>query len=236
MITQATYTLSDTTATTVVAPTVDAGHYLLKNIQPEPRYADYARMGYAYVVSRYFSIANNGTALFSFTTGATGAQFDFWNFESSDSSVLAELIEGATIVTTGAAIPGRNMNRNFSDAHSAQLLAATSLTGGTTIFSEYVGASNQATGGATSNKVITLESNTQYGFRFRDVGGNGTNQHILISWVEIYNGSNDIWLGTPSESFVLRAGEEIQFKLFPEETVNAIAGHTGAKLTVIRQD
>ena len=236
MISQQTYTLSATTPTTVVAPTVDAGHYVLKNIEPKSSIAEYARQGYAYSVSRYFSIANNGNAYFSFTTGSTGAQFDFWTFSSSTSSVIASLIEGGTITTTGSAIPGYNMNRNESDAHEAELLAATDITGGTVVYSNYVGASNQAAGGAQSNMIFTLEPETQYGFRFQDVGGNGTNLHILIGWVELYNGYNDIWLGTPNESFVLRAGEEVKFKLFPEETINAIAGHTGAKLTVIRQD
>lgn len=236
MITQQTYSLDATTPTTVVAPTVDAGHYVLKNIEPKSDIADYARQGYAYAVNRYFSIANNGDAYFSFTTGSTGAQFDFWVFSSSNSSVIASLIEGATITTTGSAIPGYNMNRNESDAHEAELLAATAITGGTVVYSNYVGASNQAAGGAQSNMIITLEPNTEYGFRFQDVGGNGTNLHVLIGWVELYNGYNDIWLGTPNESFVLRAGEEVKFKLFPQETINAIAGHTGAKLSVIRQD
>jgi len=236
MISQQTYALNATTPTTVVAPTVDAGHYVLKNIEPESSIAEYARQGYAYSVSRYFSIANNGNAYFSFTTGSTGAQFDFWTFSSSTSSVIASLIEGGTITTTGSAIPGYNMNRNESDAHEAELLAATDITGGTVVYSNYVGASNQAAGGAQSNMILTLEPETEYGFRFQDVGGNGTDLHILFGWVELYNGYNDIWLGTPNESFVLRAGEEVKFKLFPEETINAIAGHTGAKLTVIRQD
>lgn len=236
MISQQTYSLSATTPTTVVAPTVDAGHYVLKNIEPKSDLADYARAGYAYSVSRYFPLANNTSAYFSFTTGSTGAQFDFWTFSSSSSSVIASLIEGATITKTGPAIPGYNMNRNESDAHEAELFAASALTGGTFIYSNFVGASNQAAGGASSNMIITLEPNTEYGFQFQDVGGVGTNIHILIGWVELYNGYNDIWLGTPNESFVLRAGEEINFKLFPQETINATAGHTGAKLTVIRQD
>ena len=236
MISQQTYALNATTPTTVVAPTVDAGHYVLKNIEPESSIAEYARQGYAYSVSRYFSIANNGNAYFSFTTGSTGAQFDFWTFSSSTSSVIASLIEGGTITTTGSAIPGYNMNRNESDAHEAELLAATDITGGTVVYSNYVGASNQAAGGAQSNMILTLEPETEYGFRFQDVGGNGTDLHILFGWVELYNGYNDIWLGTPNESFVLRAGEEVKFKLFPQETINATAGHTGAKLTVIRQD
>lgn len=236
MLEQKVYTLSADESTEVIGLTLDAGHYALKNLQPAGDLGEYSRQGYAYAVQRYFSIANNGTAIFSFTTGSTGAQFDFWNFQSSNSSIIAELIEGATITTTGAAIAGYNLNRNESDAHNATLLAATALTGGTVVYANYVGASNQATGGAQSNMIVTLEPNTEYGFRFRDVGGNGTDVHILIGWVEIFNGQNDIWLATKNDSFVLRGGEEIKFKLFPEETIQATSGHTGAKLAVIRQE
>lgn len=236
MLEQAVYTLSAGSATQVVAPTVDAGHYLIKNLQPDEDLGELSRQGYTYAVSRYFQIANNGTAIFSFTTGANGAQFDFWDFDSSGSSVIAELIEGATITTTGNAIPGYNLNRNESDAHQSELKAATALTGGTVVYSNYIGASNQASGGSSSSMVITLEPNTQYGFRFRDVGGNGTDVHVLIGWVEIYNGLQAVWLGTKDDSFVLRGGEEIKFRLFPNESVNAIGGHDGAKVAVIRQD
>lgn len=236
MLQQAVYTLSAGSATQVVAPTVDAGHYLLKNIQPDEELGELSRQGYTYAVSRYLTIANNGTAIFSFTTPASGAQFDFWNFTADGSSVLGELIEGATITTTGTPIPGYNLNRNESDAHGSVLEGATALTGGTVVLSEYIPASNQAAGGVGSNKVMTLEPNTEYGFRFSDIGGNGSNLHIQIGWVEIYNGLQAIWLGTKDNSFVLRGGEEIKFKLFPGEAVDAIGGHDGAKLTVIRQD
>lgn len=236
MLEQNVYTLSAGSATQVVAPTVDAGHYLLKNIQPEASLGAYSRNGYTYAVSRSITLANNGTALFSFTTGSQGAQFDFWNFTAQTSSVLGELIEGATITTTGAAIPGYNLDRNDSDAHQSVLIGASALTGGTVILSEYIVASNQAGGGVGSNKVITLEPNTQYGFRFTDVGGQGTPLHIQIGWVEVYNGMQSIWLGTKGSSYVLRGGEEILFKLFAGEAINAIAGHDGNQLTVIRQD
>lgn len=236
MLQQAVYTLSAGTATQVVAPTVDAGHYLLKNIQPVPEIGAYSSQGYTYAVSRSVTIANNGSVAFSFTTGATGAQFDFWTFTALNSSVLGELIEGATITTTGDPIPGYNLNRQDSDAHASVLRGATAITGGTTVLSELVPASQQSGGQDSSDKVITLEPNTQYGFRFTDVGGVGATLHVQIGWVEIYNGQHNIWLGTVDNSFVLRGGEEIQFKLFPGESINATAGHTGAKLTVVRQD
>ena len=235
MLEQHVYTVG-TAATTVVAPTIDAGHYVLKNIEPDQTFGDYARKGYVYAVSRYITIANNSSAYFSFTTGSTGAQFNFWNFNSSTSSVLASLIEGGTITTTGSAIAGYNLDRNVSDSHSATLLGATGITGGTTVLSEYVGASNQSTGGMISNKVVTLKPNTQYGFRFQDIGGNGTNLHIQIGWAEIYNGLTDIWLDTVDDSFVLHGGEEVSMYLRPYEIINATAGSNGRKLAVMRQD
>ena len=236
MLQQSVYTLSAGSATQVVAPTVDAGHYLLKNIQPGADLGAYSRDGYTYSVSRLLTLSNGGTAIFSFTTGTQGAQFDFWNFTAENSSVLGELIEGASITTTGSAIPGYNLDRNESDTHQSVLIGASALTGGTVILSEYIPASNQAGGGVGSNKVVTLEPSTQYGFRFRDVGGNGTPLHIQIGWVEVYNGMHSIWLGAKGSSYVLRGGEEILFKLFPGEAIDAIAGHDGNQLTVIRQD
>lgn len=236
MLQQSLHVLAAGSATQVVAPTIDSGHYLLKNIQPESEIGAYSQEGYTYAVSRQLSIANNGTAIFSFTTGANGAQFDFWTFTALNSSVRGELVEGATITTTGSPIPGYNLNRNFSDAHDAVLLGATAITGGTVILSEMIPASNQAGGQDSSDKIITLEPNTQYGFRFIDVGGTGAILHIQIGWVELYNGYHDIWLGTVNDSFVLRGGEEIKFKLFPGEAIDAIGGHDGAKLVVIRQD
>ena len=235
MLTQNVYTIG-TAATTVVAPTVDSARYVLKNLEPDQSQGDYARKGYVYAVSRYFSIANNGYVYFSFTTGATGAQFNFWNFASSNSSVLASLVEGATITTTGSAIPAYNLDRRFSDTHQAVLIGASAVTGGTTVLSEYIGSSNQAAGGMTSNKAVSLEPNTQYGFIFQDVGGNGTNMHIQIGWAEYYNGLTDIWLGTPDSSFVLHGGEEVSMYLRPYETINATAGSAGRKLAVMRQD
>jgi hypothetical protein len=236
MLTQSVYTLSAGSATQVVAPTVDAGHYLIKNLQPESDVGAYSRDGYVYAVSQYLTIANNGTAIFSFTTGDTGAQFDFWTFTATGSNVLGELIQGATITTTGDPIPGYNLDRNASDAHASVLRGATAATGGTVVLSEYAPASNQAGGGVASSKTVTLEPDTEYAFRFTDVGGNGAKLHVQIGWVEIYNGQHDVWLGAKGNSFVLRGGEEIQFKLFPGETIDAIAETDGARVTVVRQD
>jgi hypothetical protein len=235
MLEQAVYSVG-TAATTVVAPTIDSAHYVLKNIEPTNEMGDFSRQGYAYGVSRYLTLPNNGTAIFSFTTGDTGAQFDFWDFQAGNSNVLGELIEGATITATATAVPAYNLNRNEPDDYEAVLTTATALTGGTVVLSEFIGASNQASGGVSSSKIVTLEPNTQYGFRFRDIGGNGTPLHVQIGFVEFYNGYNEIWLDTINDSYVLRGGEEVSMYLRPYETINATAQRDGCQLAVMRQD
>jgi hypothetical protein len=236
MLSQNLYTLSGSTATTVVAPTVDAGHYLLKNIQPVAEPMDYARNGYLYLYGDSFSVTAGGTVAFSFLTGDTGAQIEFYEILTTTSDVKAELVEGATVTTTGDPIPAYNINRNFSDAHAATLKAATAIAGGTVISREYLSGTNQAGSNQALDKIHTLEANTEYAFRFIGVGAQTTTVFFQIAWAEVYNGYNDIWLGTKDQSFVLRPAEEIQFKLFPSETINAIAGRDGAQLTVVRQD
>jgi hypothetical protein len=84
--------------------------------------------------------------------------------------------------------------------------------------------------------VITLEPDTQYGFRFDNVGNSNTDVHILIGWVEKFNGLNDIWLGTVDDSYVLSGGEEVSMYLRPQEVINATATREGCKLAVMRQD
>lgn len=234
-----------TAETTIALPTVDAQNIWIENLEPSNTLGSFSRDGYTYVVSQQISIANGGTAIFSFETGATGAQFDFWNFTADGSSVRGELIEGATITTTGTAIPGYNLNRNDSDVHDAVLEGATALTGGTVILSEYVGASNQAVGNMGSSKIVTLEPNTEYGFRFIDVGGNGfidvggngTTLHIQIGWVEKYNGYNDVWLNGAAGSAVrLRGGEKVQLQLQQIEGITGVATREGVRVAVMRQD
>lgn len=226
-----------TAGATLVSPTIDAQDAWVENLEPSNEIGDFSRSGYAYAVSRSITIANGGTALFSFTTGALGAQFDFWTFTAEDSSVLGSLIEGATITSTGTAIPGYNLNRNESDSYDAVLEGATALTGGTVVLSEYVPASNQAGGGVSSSKVITLEPSTEYGFKFVDVGGNGTDLHIQIGWVEKYNGYNDVWInGTAGSAVRLRGGEKVQLSLGQSEGLTATAIRDGVQVAVMRQD
>lgn len=226
-----------TAGATIVPPTVDAQEAWVENLQPKLDMTEMSRDGYAYAVSQYQTIANNGTALFSFTTGETGAQFGFWNFTADNSSILASLVEGATITSTGTAIAGYNLNRNESDSYDAVLEGATAMTGGSVVLSEFVPASNQAGGGEKSAKVITLRPSTEYGFKFVNVGGNATPVHIQIGWTEKYDSYNDVWLNGAAGSAVrLRGGEKVQLELEQSEGLTGTAIRDGVQVAVMRQD
>lgn len=234
MLTQNLYSVG-TAAVAVVAPTNDFAKYVLKNIQPKD-VIEYARDGYIYLVNAQFSITSGASVRFSLLTGPTGAQFDFYSMVTDTSAVYAELIEGATIATTGSAIPAYNLNRNYPDSHQAVLKAATSITGGTTISTEFLPASNQSAGQMSSVKIHTLEPNTEYGFRFTNQGAQTTNVHFQLGFSEHYNGLNNIWLDTVNDSMVIRPGEELILELPPLATINATSLIDSNKLAVMRQD
>lgn len=233
-LTQAVYSVGTATQT-VVAPTADYAKYSLKNLQPVG-VGEYARDGYVYLVNAQFSITQGSSLSFSMLTGATGAQFEFYSMVTDTSAVYAELIEGATIVTTGNPIPAYNLNRNYPDNHASVLKAASSLTGGTTISAEFLPASNQSAGQMSSSKIHTLEPNTEYGFKFTNQGAQTTTVHFQLGFSEHYNGYNNIWLGTVDNSFVLKAGDELIMELPPLQTINATSTINSNKLAVMRID
>lgn len=231
-LSQAIYTVGTATQT-VVAPTNDYAKYVLHNLQPEV-VLEYARDGYIYLANAQFSITQGASINFSMLTGPTGAQFDFYSMVTDNSAVYAELIEGATIVTTGSPITAYNLNRNYSDTHTSVLKAATSITGGVTVSAEFLPASNQAAGNMSSTKIHTLEPNTEYGFKFTNVGAQTTNVHFQLGFSEHYNGLNEIWLGTVDNSYVLKAGHELTMELPPLATINASSKINSNKLAVMR--
>jgi hypothetical protein len=234
VLTQNVYSVGTATQT-VVAPTNDYGVYILKNLQPEPRGEDYARQGYVYLYGNTFTVTSGSTAAFSFLTGNTGAQIEFYEIGTSVSDISAELVEGATIVTAGDPIPAFNLNRTYPDNHLSVLKQAT-VTGGTVISREYLTATNQGGADMVLDKIHTLEPNTEYGFRFIGAGAQTTTVFFQVAWSERYNGYHDIWLGNQDESYVIRAGEELKFNLLPNETINATALVDSCKLAVIRQE
>jgi hypothetical protein len=88
-----------------------------------------------------------------------------------------------------------------------------------------------------TEKIITLEPDTRYVFRFTELSGNeDPSVFFEMGFAEKYNGYNDIWLETVNDSYVLRADEEIQMTLLPYETINATAIIDSSKLAVLRQE
>lgn len=224
-----------TATTTVVEPTADYAKYVLKNLQPAT-VVEYARDGYMFLVNAQFSITQGASVSFSMLTGANGAQLDFYSMVTDASAVYAELIEGATIVTTGSPITAYNLNRNYADNAAAVLKSATSITGGVTISAEFLPASNQSAGNMASTKIHTLEPNTEYGMKFTNQGSQTTNVHFQLGFSEHYNGLNEIWLGTVDEAFVLKAGDELVMELPPLAVINATSKINTNKLAVMRID
>lgn len=233
-LSQAVYSVG-TAATTVVAPTHDYAKYVLKNLQPK-NVDEYARDGYMFLIGQQFTITSGGTANFSMATGPDGAQLDFYSIISDSATVLSSLVEGATVTTTGSAIPAYNLNRNISDAHSAVFKAATAITGGTVVSQEFTTASIHAGGELSSTKVHTLKPSANYGMRFVNSGNQTTNVFFQLGFSEHYNGYNNIWLETVDDSFVVRPGEELTMELPPLATINASSKINSNKLAVMRID
>lgn len=231
-LTQAVYSVG-TAAQTVVAPNHDYTKYALKNLQPAS-VNDMARDGYVYLIARQFSITQGASASFSIETGPTGAQFDFYEIISSVSDIYAELIEGATVTVTGDPIVAHNLNRNYSDAHSSVLKAASAVTGGTTISAEYITATNQGGGAIASTKIHTLKPNTQYVMKFTNQGAQTTPVFFQLGFSEHYNGYNNIWLNAVNNSYVLKPGDELIMELPALAVINATALINNNKLAVMR--
>lgn len=226
-----------TATTTIVGMSADAQIAVIQNQQPAHSADGYARDGYLYTVSKQFSIAGPGTALFSVVTDNNGLQISSFEIVSTVEIVLGELVEGATITTTGAAIPGHNLNRNYSDAHGAVLKAATAMTGGTVISQELTTATKQASGGGRrSVKVHTLEPSTEYGFRFINQGNQTTSVFFQMTFAEMYDHMHDVWVGGDvGDGVCLHGGESVQLPMIQGQTLSAVASHD-VQIAVLRQD
>lgn len=227
----------------IVADSADHQEVWLQNLQPEPGAASYAAGGLLYNLHQEFSLTSPGTAIFEVTTGATGFQIANYEIVSNIENVSAELIEGATVGTTGAAIPAYNMNRNSSDAHNATFLAGTSISGGSAIASEYITADKHAAGGGgRSGKIFTLKPSTAYAMKFVNEGNQTTTVHFQMSFSEQHTGYdgtndiNDVWVGDAVGTGVrVRGGETIHMSLIQGQKLFAIAEQDN-ELMVTRQD
>lgn len=234
-ITQQVFTLG-TFVQQILPPTHDAQYVTIQNLQPPATPGAYSRDGYAFHMSRKFSIASPGTATFSIETPASGVQFISYQIVSDNAAVTATLIEGATVTVSGTAIPAYNLNRQSSRTPSAVLDTATNVVGGTVISTEFITAAHKVSGSAASDKVFTLKASQKYAMRFVNEGNQTTNMFFDLVWSEQFNGDHDVWLGVEDQSYRLRGGEAIQLPMQAGEPINARGGGTPVRVAVIRQD
>ena len=234
-ITQTVYTLG-TFVQQILPPTHDAQYVTIQNLQPSPSDASYSRDGYAFELSRKFSIPSPGTVTFSVDTPPEGVQFISYQIVSDNSAVTATLIEGATVTSAGTPIPSYNLNRQSSGTSSTVLDTATNVVGGTVVATEFITATHKAAASSSSDKVYTLKGSQKYAMRFVNNGNQTTGVFFDLVWSEMFNGQHDVWLGVEDQSYRIRGGEALQLPMQAGEPINARGGGTPVRVAVIRQD
>ena len=146
--------------------------------------SDLAKRGLVYLLARFFTVPQSGSVSFALTTNGVEVEFQFYDLSTQQEPILAELIEAPSAATKfGSLIPGRNLNRNFSDDHTVELQAASGISGGTVIASELIG-SEKGAGATSSDKVHTLTNEATYIMTFYNSGNQNTLCHINLGWAE----------------------------------------------------
>ena len=226
-----------TAANIVVGMSADAQHVVLQNLEPKSDSDEYARRGYLYVIGQKFTLAGSGTAVFNIATGSKGLQIEGYEIVSSSEAVFAELIEGGTVTTTGAAIPSYNLNRTAPDDAESEFKAATGVSGGSAVSSELVTGSKQGGGGGgVFTKIHTLLPNEDYAMRFANQTNQETIMFLQLIFSEKFNGQNDIWVGGGVDNgYRLSGGESVYLPLIQGQTLSAQA-EEAALLGVLKQD
>jgi hypothetical protein len=222
----------------LVPPSNDSQKVWIQNLEPLSDTDEYARAGFIYQVARSFSLASPGTVSVNLATGSAGLQIEYYEIISDNSNVTASLIEGATVTTSGAAIPAFNLNRNITTAPTATFASAVSVSGGSAVAVEFLTADKHAAGGgASSQKIYTLKPDQDYVMQFVNNGNQSTNVFLSLGFSEKYNGLNQVWLGTSAGSAVtLRGHEWIQLDIRGEERIQAVSDGGTNTVVVMRQD
>ena len=152
---------------------------------------DLSKRGLVYLMSEFFTVAQTSSVSFCLTTNGAEVEFQFYDIGTAQEVIRAELIEAPTVTKFGPQISARNLNRNFSDAHTAALQSASAVSGGTRIASEMIGA-DKAQGAMSSGKVHTLAPDTDYVMTFYNTGNQDTLCHLNLGWSENDPASYDL--------------------------------------------
>jgi hypothetical protein len=226
-----------TAGTKIVTDSGDMQDVIIQNIEPEANADDLAREGYLYLVGQKFTVGASGTVIFNMATPPGGLQLEFYEIVSTAEAVLAELIEGGTVTTTGNAIPSYNINRTEPDDAATVFKAATAVTDGSVVSTELITGSKQGGGGATAfSKIHTLNGGEDYAMRFTNQTNQQTICFLQLGFSEKFNGQSEVWVGEGLNDGVrLRGGDRIQMRLQQGQTLWAISPES-AQLAVLRQD
>jgi hypothetical protein len=232
------YTFAVGTAPSIaVGMSADAQYVVLQNLEPASDVDELARFGYLYVVGQKFTLTGSGTALFNIATAPGGMQIEGYEIVTTEEPVFAELIEGATVTTTGAAIASYSLNRNEADDAVIVFSAASTVTGGSAVSSDFVSGSKQGGGGAmVVSKIHTLRGSQNYAMRFVNQANSTTEVLLQVIFAEKFNGQNDIWLGgEPGQAFRLRGGESVSLPMIAGQTLSVVS-EQATTLGVLKQD
>lgn len=142
-----------------------------------------SKRGLVYLMSEFFSIPATSSVSFALATNGNQVEFQFYDITSDLYEVRAELLESPTATQYNYITP-RNLNRNYPDASTASLSAASAVSGGTKIAAELVGAQGKAGGQISQSKIHTLRDSTVYVMTFYNTGNQQTNCHMNLGWSE----------------------------------------------------
>jgi len=226
---------------TAIERIVPGLHYsqdvIVQNLEPENSSAEYAKDGYLYTISQRTTVASPGTAIFELVTGPEGLQIDSYQIVSNISSIEGQLIEDATVTTSGSAVSAYNLNRNESDTTAATFTPGTAVTGGTTVAREYITADKHAAAGdMTSGKIFTLKPSTTYALTFTNLGNQTTQLFFQMLFSEKYNGQNRVTVGDENgNGFTLRGGAFVQMRVDEGQSLYAVAENS-ADIVIVRQN
>lgn len=152
-----------------------------------------SKRGYVYLLSEFFTLSGNATIRFGLSTNGTQVEFQFYEITTSVTPVRATLIEEPTVTQVESAIVGRNLNRNYADAHTIDFWTTTTHSGGTAIASELVGTGNKAGGQGSSSRIHVLKPETDYLMTFLNTANQETLIHLNLGWSEGEPNSPALW-------------------------------------------
>lgn len=146
--------------------------------------SDLAKRGLVFLLAQFFDVGAAASVSFALETNGKEVQFEFYDLTSIDLPVRAVLIEGPTYTKFGPAIPARNLNRNFTDAHTVGLSSASAVSGGIVIASELIGAGTKAGGSFSAQRATVLKNNANYVMTFYNPDNQPSRCHINLGWSE----------------------------------------------------